>query len=170
MENSLSLKTIYDRALARSTNCDIGEIYCYISSCDAIYVGALSPVDVLLTDERGRQTGNTDSGIVVDIPNSLYSGPDTEEEFIVVYSPVPGTWDLQVTGTETGVYDLLFMHYSRNTTRIEGSFRSKVVITPGEEDVYQLEVPPYYVQLPIALKSFDGSYPVPTSRLGATAR
>ncbi|MFN2241440.1 MAG: hypothetical protein ACK2U2_04080, partial [Anaerolineae bacterium] len=154
------LRTIHDKTMRGTWRCDPGELFCYVPRCDPTFPAVMSPADLMLVDDQGRQTGSTGAGAVVEIPNSVYSGPDAEEEFIVVFSPPVGSYELTVTGTGDGAYDLLVASL-RDGALLEGSeYAEDVPVWTGSEDLYQIEIPPYPVYLPLVLRNYTpGSGP-----------
>ena len=54
-----------------------------------------SPVDLLVTDPNGLQTGCLNGKSVTNIPGSTFSGCATEPETIVISNPIPGTYTVQ---------------------------------------------------------------------------
>jgi len=100
-------------------------------------IEAHSPLDVLLTDPAGRRTGVSANKVLAEIPQGSYQIPFGEEEesgiviedpegakTIIVSTPLPGTYDVQLRGTNTGIFTLVLTHtdseenilYSQTTT------------------------------------------------------
>lgn len=69
-------------------------------------VQTLSPVDIIVTDSQGRQTGMTNEGPKADIPFSIYTGPETEEEYIIIFSVSEEEFTVEIIGTDDGQYGL----------------------------------------------------------------
>ena len=113
---------------------------------------AYSPVDLLLTDPAGRRSGTTDGGWVLEIPQTLYTGAGSDDEFILVYRPMVGMYSAQAGGTGTGTYDLLYGHLARQMSpRTQTELVEGVSITLGDVHVYQTEVPPFALFIPLTL-------------------
>jgi hypothetical protein len=122
------LRTIHDRAPRDS-----------LSRCDVAVFSSYSPVDLLVTDDLGRQIGNTESGEVIEIPNSYYTGPDKGNEFIVVFSPETGKeLSLEVKGTGIGEYGLLYGYYKHDEKKVGGYIKQNVPISEGTLHDYSI--------------------------------
>jgi uncharacterized protein YegL len=166
----ITIKTIHDRTLVakQKPECDISDgSICFGARCDQYYVRNYSPVDILLTDPTGNIAGNTSSGIKLDIPDCFYSGPGVEEEFLVVYSPLPGTWGLEAVGTGNGEFDLLNYHHSADSSRRVGSYLRDISISEGEVKSYTLDIPLRKIRLPFVMNKFE-SHAIPTPTPTAT--
>jgi hypothetical protein len=110
--------------------------------CPSVYFQAASPVDLLLIDDQGRRIGRTSSGVVQEIPNSYYSGPDVEHELIIISNPDSGTtFDLQVTGTGNGTYDLFYEYVGSDSYLEQSSSYEDLPIVPGDVDNYETTIP-----------------------------
>jgi hypothetical protein len=148
-----TIYTIHNRTLVNGWTCDDGEIFCFQPRCDATYAYGLSPIDLTLTDEEGRVTGFIESTVLLEIPNSFYSGPDVEDEFIVVYNPTGGdVYDLSVTGTDTGVYGLLMTNYRYEISNTTISFEEDIPITVDSVHTYVISIPFYQLLIPLAMR------------------
>lgn len=77
-----------------------------------ITIAVFSPVDLLVTDPLGRSVGPILTGeqsasstlILNQIPAASYSGPEAEPEIITVEQPLPGTYDILLTGSDVGPF------------------------------------------------------------------
>jgi len=69
-------------------------------------VTAHSPVNICVEDSLGRRTGTDSSGnILNEIPDSLYTGPDTEPETVAIMNPTE-SYTVHVYGTSSGTFSL----------------------------------------------------------------
>ncbi len=73
---------------------------------------ALSPVDLLITNESGESVGRVDDPDlgpvnVAEIPGAHYSGPGSEPQQVLVGLPEPGEYAVTVVGTGEGPYTLI---------------------------------------------------------------
>jgi hypothetical protein len=74
---------------------------------EQIIVSVASPVDLFVIDPYGLITGKyTDGHIYTEIPNSIYSGPATVPEEIIISKPGNGAYDANLSATGSGWYDL----------------------------------------------------------------
>ena len=70
-------------------------------------VTVASPVDLYVTDPLGRHVGTTpDGGIVNEIPDAEYTGPDASPEEILIPHPAEGSYDVTLLATGDGHYTL----------------------------------------------------------------
>jgi hypothetical protein len=144
--NQLPLYTIYNRYFEETDV--LGQ---FGLRCSQTVIQSYSPVNLLLTDSEGRQTGAPFSGTnILDIPNSFYSGSDSNDELIIVYSPLNGsTYNLQVTGTATGTYGLIMAyHYPGWEGSTIGTRQADIATESGKVDTYALEIPLLKIFLP----------------------
>jgi hypothetical protein len=98
---------------------------------------AESPIDLTVTDNKGRKIGSVyENGVFVKeingIPNSFYSGKDSSPE-IVLLPFSPGEYEIHVNGTETGNYNLKTV--SVKDGKIDSKMNSKE-ISKGETHTY----------------------------------
>lgn len=91
-----------------------------------IITGILSPANLYLTDPQGRHTGvDPKTGkIVNEIPGSYYTGPNSEPELILVFSPINGTYSSAAVGTASGI-----VHFDTWSLTASGSALQQSIIT-----------------------------------------
>jgi hypothetical protein len=66
-----------------------------------------SPVDLYVTDPEGRSVGRTSTGgIVNEIPEATYTGPEAEPERIIIPNPAPGGYRVVLMAIRSGPYYL----------------------------------------------------------------
>lgn len=120
--------------------------------CSGFYIQALSPVDLLVIDDDGRRVGNTPTGVVIENPNSYYSGPEVEHEFIIIENPDPGTkFNISVTGTGNGTYDLIYGYIGTDSYLVQSSSYETQEIVIGQADTYETTIPtPTFVDVPFS--------------------
>lgn len=121
-------------------------------------VQAYSPVDLLLKDEWGRKVGNSYQGspggrIVNEIPGAVYSGPDYDDEFILIASPQGLRYHITVVGTGTGTYSLFDGCFGLGLPT-DYSERLNQPITTGEVQEYEVQYK-YKIYLPPILKRYS---------------
>jgi len=65
-----------------------------------------SPVDILVTAPDGLRVGydSVTETIVNEIEGATYSGPGTEPQVVNIPSPLPGVYNVDIVGTDYGVY------------------------------------------------------------------
>jgi pimeloyl-ACP methyl ester carboxylesterase len=87
----------------------------YPVSC-VLFITTSSGTDMQITDPSGLHLGKdfSSSGVLTQIPNSVYSGPNAQTEYGVVANPVAGTYQVQTQGTTNGSFTI-------NTTDVCGS-------------------------------------------------
>ncbi|NOK63563.1 MAG: hypothetical protein GFH27_549281n430 [Chloroflexi bacterium AL-W] len=76
----------------------------------SLLIYAPGPVELLLTDAQGRRLGyDPDSGTIVEeIPDALYyQNPDEPAVTLFIYGADLGDYDITVTGTATGDYEVI---------------------------------------------------------------
>ena len=115
------------------------------------FFGIYSPAHLTLTDAQGRKTGYDPATgkSVVDIPGSMYSGPDAEIESIHVADIGDTTgWQLVATGYEAGDYTV-------ETGYVDPRTLNQIVhdvTTSGQVDTFTVAPPIYAVFLPLAIR------------------
>jgi PKD repeat protein len=105
-----------------------------------------SPADLYITDPINRSIGTPPNGtpIIPQIPDSFYTGPNSEPERIIIPNPINGTYEILITGTGNGTYgfmvDFAFsMNLSERTKAVyygsivEGGVLWTKVIVSGKE-------------------------------------
>lgn len=110
---------------------------------------AHSPVELLLTDSQGNQTGlNPFTGLAFEnIPASSYSREAIEDDFdytltlpeikvLEVLQPSDGKYSLQVFGTGNGEYSLDFVGYDSNGKRSKQTFKGNATL--GSSEVFKV--------------------------------
>jgi hypothetical protein len=121
-------------------------------SRDALSIGGHSPVELLVTDPQGRQTGYDQSSgtILEDIPDSSYefeqgigdSGgilpPLPGVHSFGVNSPIPGTYTVDVLGTGSGPYSVIVSNATSVGDVTEQTFSGTA--SPGSRDEYQVQI------------------------------
>lgn len=67
-----------------------------------------SPVNILVTAPDGLRVGydSVTQTVVNEIEGATYSGPGTEPQVVDIPSPLPGVYDIDVVGTDSGVYTI----------------------------------------------------------------
>jgi peptide/nickel transport system substrate-binding protein len=65
------------------------------------------PFRVCFTDSEGRRTGYYDGAAYEDIPNSTYSGMDSDPQLVKIRTPA-GVYTVELFGTENGPYKFEF--------------------------------------------------------------
>ncbi len=98
----------------------------------AIFV-AYSPVDVLVTDNQGHSVGTNATGHVeLNIEQALYTGADGEPEIVIIPNPTPTGFQVKVSGTQTGTFNLTVTQTENNTILHEEKYEN-VAIEEGQE-------------------------------------
>jgi uncharacterized protein YycO len=95
----------------------------------------MSPADIVLVDNLGRKTGHDPvTGITFnEIPDTLYTGPDSHPESISVQASANTTFTLQVVGTDVGTYTLAVSDLSASSVFTQSTVSETVV---GQLDQY----------------------------------
>ncbi|HVV38891.1 MAG TPA: alpha/beta hydrolase [Candidatus Paceibacterota bacterium] len=77
-----------------------------------------SPINMEITAPNGAHIGKdiTTGSVVNEIPNALYSGPDAEHEYAIIFDPLPGTYKVQTKGTGNGTYTIATSYIQSTTT------------------------------------------------------
>ncbi len=133
----------------------------------SISITVASPVDILVTDPEGHRTG-TDTHrrtVVLEIPRASYepnnglvigrSGASNVVKLLEVQQPVPGDYDLQVTGTARGTYALEVR--TRDPTSTLWTFQATAIpIGVGEVHNYAVAFPNKGGQPTDVTGPFDG--------------
>ena len=70
---------------------------------------ANSPVNILVTAPNGLRIGydSVTQTIVNEIEGATYSGPGTEPQVVDIPSPLPGVYNIDIVGTDSGVYTIV---------------------------------------------------------------
>ncbi|MFH0943038.1 MAG: alpha/beta hydrolase, partial [Candidatus Beckwithbacteria bacterium] len=68
-----------------------------------------SPANLLVTAPDGLKAGE---GVSNPIPNSIYS---SEDKLLIIYNTLPGNYQVEVTGTESGIYHLEIGRLTNNS-------------------------------------------------------
>jgi hypothetical protein len=120
-------------------------------SYDELQIMAHSPVEIMVTDPEGRQTGldPITGKWPENIPNSMYINQPYDDptgesagapqfKQVMIGSPISGEYTVRVVGTGIGEYhlSLLYLH-SRTKVRVDSSTLS-VPITIGEAHEYAI--------------------------------
>ena len=111
-----------------------------------------SPVNTLVTDPRGRQIGLdlTTGAVINEIPGAAISDLGTEPHIILV-PQVPGEYQVQSVGTNTGDYKVIALGIVENDKKPKLMGYMTGTITISETDGFTFNVPSL-VHLPIILK------------------
>ena len=105
-----------------------------------LMVAAHSPVNLQVKDALGHSVGVDENGVIrYEIPDSIYTGPDTDPEVIMIDNP-SGEYAVYVYGVENGTYDLEMSHFSEEAVSIIGNF-SDVSIQQGQTNIYEYLCP-----------------------------
>lgn len=80
-----------------------------------------SPANIRVTDSLGRSTGYNEltNSVIQEIPNSLYSGPNSEPQTILLPSPSDNKYNVTVMGTGNGAYSVDFEVINSHGTQIK---------------------------------------------------
>ena len=79
-----------------------------------------SPVDVQVTAPDGKKLGKdfaTNTNLT-EIPNSTYSGPIGEHEYVLIVDPLPGEYKVSTVGTGIGTYTIAAGRINSSTTTL----------------------------------------------------
>jgi hypothetical protein len=145
---------------------------------------ANSPVELLVTDPQGLLLGNVTAGApdVFQIPNGSYTrdfpladdvgtgvahGDPSGIKSLSIPGPVPGSYQLQVTGTAPGTFTLTLIYLASDGTSQSASFSG--VTDTGATSEYQFTYSPIPGTNPVLtlVPSSQGS--VPTAQITTTA-
>jgi len=98
-----------------------------------------SPANAFVRDPLGRSTGtDPETGLVVnEIPDALYSGPDTEPQLVLIFDPIDGTYNIVLTGKASGNYTLA-IEYITETQTTEQALSGSIVF--GQTQEFAVEV------------------------------
>ncbi|UCC91566.1 MAG: hypothetical protein JSV39_04640 [Candidatus Aenigmatarchaeota archaeon] len=115
------------------------------------------PVDMLVTDPEGRRTGTLYgngefSGVVNEINKSVYSGTETEPEFVVIFDPIEGEYRVEIYGNETGTYNLSIVSVDNGSVFYEKNYTN---ISINQDEMQEFEEPITDVEPPEAIISYD---------------
>lgn len=104
-----------------------------------LFIGLFSPANIRLQTANGDVTGIdpiTGSG-VNDIPQSFYSGPNTEPQWISIPN-ISGASIIEVHGTGTGLYSLAVQAFGNGTIQLQ-TFQGNT--QPGQIDTFTVSDP-----------------------------
>jgi len=112
---------------------DSFEILVQPSQTSSLTVEAYSPINILLMDENGRRTGfNSEiQSPIVELPESYYSGPETDPEIIFIKNAT-GKYTLEIIGTGYGDYHIRIRKVVNGIASeywINGTISEEAVIT-----------------------------------------
>ena len=99
-----------------------------------LFVSARSPVNICVEDSLGRRTGCASGNISREIPESLYSGPETEPEIVAILNP-SGDYIAHVYGISEGTFDLESWFYLNGSASLICNF-TRVVIEKDQTRDY----------------------------------
>jgi hypothetical protein len=105
-------------------------------------VVAHSPVNLYVQDNVGRTTGFKDGLVLMEIPDSQYTGPDTEPEMILLLSP-SGQYTIHVRGTDYGTFNISVSEILPDGSTVTDAEFTNVVIVPDQEVPYQIWIPEF---------------------------
>ena len=73
-----------------------------------LLVSGFSPVNILVIDSNGRRVGYDPQSkeSIFEIPDALYSGPESDPETIIVADPTTGSYQIETYSTGTGSYSI----------------------------------------------------------------
>jgi|GEM_PF-3135963 len=105
---------------------------------------AACPVDILVIDPEGRRTGSLYEngefvGLVNEINKSAYTGRETEPEFVVVFDPMEGKYEIRIYGNGTGYYNFSIISVDNGSVLYWMNY-TNVSIGEGEVHVYHEQV------------------------------
>jgi hypothetical protein len=103
-------------------------------------IQSYSPVDILVTDSQGRRTGMTPDGPLAEIPNSYYSGPEKDHEYVIVFGISREVISVEITGTGTGEYGLSRAYLAEDQEVVEYEELENQPIDLGQVDRFQDEI------------------------------
>ncbi|MBI5457030.1 alpha/beta fold hydrolase [Candidatus Kaiserbacteria bacterium] len=69
-----------------------------------IFIKILSPADLLVISPDNKKIGKENGQEVNEIPNSFYTGFNTDTEFITILNPIDGEYRVFTEGIDTGPY------------------------------------------------------------------
>jgi len=74
----------------------------------SLSIKAYSPVNLLVTAPNGLRTGyDQENGLVInEIVYAIYSGPDSDPQVIIIPDPLPGAYNIQAYGIDSGPYTI----------------------------------------------------------------
>lgn len=80
-----------------------------VTGASSLFVHADCPVDLFVVDPEGRRVGMDPvlAQAVYEIPDAIYIGSDVGPEIVWIPNALEGTYDVVVTGTDSGTYDLI---------------------------------------------------------------
>lgn len=104
-----------------------------------LFVRLFSPIDIILIDPLGRRIGTdpATNQLINEVPNSFYSGNQTDLEYTIIPDPIPGVYQLELIGTGAGSYQLTSTLIGE--TAVSESTESSTV-TVGQEIRDRLEL------------------------------
>ena len=104
-------------------------------------VVAESPVNILVTAPNGLRVGyDSDTGNVVnEIEGSTYSGPGTEPQVVNIPSPLPGVYNVDIIGTDSGVYTITIWSMVADGS-LAGIETNAGETVEGEADCYSVSI------------------------------
>ena len=113
--------------------------------------------DMLVTDPEDKRTGALYEngefiGIVNEINKSIYTGRETEPEFVVIFDPIEGIYKIDMYGNETGTYNLSIISVDNGSVFYEKNY-TNISIKQGEIQKY--EEPITDIEPPEAIISYD---------------
>jgi pimeloyl-ACP methyl ester carboxylesterase len=131
-----------------------------------------SPVDMTVTSPDGKKIGYISEGEINEISGSFYSGNSTENEFIVIPSPLDGEYKIEAVGTGDGEYTVAVSSISGDNvvdTEYTGTTMvgdvSKLVLDVDTSSLSpNLAIAPE--PIPVIVEVPDTVAPVPVARSG----
>lgn len=97
------------------------EYLSYSEDTSAFMVSVLSPVNILVTAPNGFRIGydSVTGTVVSEIEGATYSGLGTEPQLIVIPSPSPGDFIIDLYGTDVGTYTLTVEFVAEDGTIVD---------------------------------------------------
>jgi hypothetical protein len=109
----------------------------------ALVIQAHSPVDLQVTDAKGRKIGfdAASKRVVDDLPGAAYTGHGSEPQTVMIANPSQSTYDIEAVGTGTGSYTIDAETIDGNGNVIK-AVELHGTATPGSHDEQQVSLAP----------------------------
>jgi Leucine-rich repeat (LRR) protein len=127
--NEFSIRGVVTSAGTRATSCEGAAVASDAAPSLGEMIIGIDDQSILVTDELGRETGfDAVAGEVKEeIPGSVYYVDALDDDttgalgedysaFVVIWQPAPGSYQINVTGMETGSYTVTYSSFSRDGT------------------------------------------------------
>ncbi|NJO83978.1 MAG: VCBS repeat-containing protein [Blastochloris sp.] len=87
------------------------------------------PINMLITDPQGRRLGfdPATGELINEIPHAVYTSMSVEPQVLLIANPLSGTYQIDATGYDDGIYGIQVMHSTNDDIRLIDAFAGDIV-------------------------------------------